>query len=188
MVKVLDRLLLLLFSIVVLIVSIVLLFAAFGLIPLDDTGNFVYRVYKDIHTAVSFIVVTFVVLLIGLRLLFVSIRPGSRSSVPSIDQRTEIGDIRISLDTVENLSLKAAGRTRGVKDLRARVKVSEAGLEIILRAIVDGESSIPQQTEEMQANVKKHIEDITGIPVAFVSVFIANIQQQSSPTFKSRVE
>lgn len=85
------------------------------------------------------------------------------------------------------MSLKAASRSRGVRDLRARVKVNQAGLEIVIRAIVDGETPIPALTEEMQANVKRHIEDITGIPVAFVSVFIANIQQ-SSPTFKSRVE
>ncbi|MNN79526.1 hypothetical protein D3C81_1961790 [compost metagenome] len=53
--------------------------------------------------------------------------------------------------------------------------------------MVDGESSIPALTEEMQSAVKQHIEEITGIPVASVSVFIANIVQ-SAPTFKSRVE
>ncbi|UUZ79560.1 alkaline shock response membrane anchor protein AmaP [Paenibacillus sp. P26] len=188
MVKVLDRLLLFLLSVVVLIASLVLLFAAFGLISYQQAGNFVHDVYYEMNAAVIFISVTLVVALLSIRFLYLSVRRGAGESVPSIDQRTEIGDIRISLDTVENLSLKAANRTRGVKDLRARVKVSQAGLEIIIRAIVDGESPIPRLTEEMQANVKKHIEEITGIPVAFVSVFIANIQQQTSPTFKSRVE
>ncbi len=157
-----------------------------SLIPLNDAQNFVHDVYNEINVAVPFIIVTAVVLLLAVRFLYLSARRG-KSSVPSIDQRTEFGDIRISLDTVENLSLKAASRSRGVRDLRARVKVNQAGLEIVIRAIVDGETPIPALTEEMQANVKRHIEDITGIPVAFVSVFIANIQQ-SSPTFKSRVE
>jgi uncharacterized alkaline shock family protein YloU len=39
----------------------------------------------------------------------------------------------------------------------------------------------------MQNAVKQQIEDITGFPVASVSVFIANVVQ-STPTFKSRVE
>lgn len=186
MVKVLDKLLLFLLSVVVLIACVILLFAAFGFIPLDVANNFAHDVYYDVDAAIPFISVTLIVALISIRFLFVSVRRG-KAAAPSIDQRTEIGDIRISMDTVENLSLKAANRSRGVKDLRARVKVSQAGLEIIIRAIVDGESSIPALTEEMQTNVKRHVEEITGIPVAFVSVYIANVQQ-STPTFKSRVE
>lgn len=186
MVKVLDRLLLLLFSCAILIASVVLLFLAFGLISTDAAENFVHDIYYDMDTAVIFISITFVIALVSIRFLYLAVRRG-KSDVPSIDQRTEFGDIRISLDTVENLSLKAAGRTRGVKDLRSRVKVNQSGLEIVIRSIVDGESSIPALTEEIQGNVKSHIEDITGIPVAHVTVFVANIQQ-SSPTFKSRVE
>ncbi|MEK3914882.1 alkaline shock response membrane anchor protein AmaP [Paenibacillus sp. FSL H7-0331] len=186
MVKVIDRLLLFVLSVVVLIVGCSVLLCALGWIPFDKAVNFARDVYFDLHTALTFISLTVVIMLISIRLLIVSL-PRSSAVVPSIDQRTEFGDIRISMETVENLSLKAAQRTRGVKDLKARVKVSPAGLEIIIRAIVDGETSIPQLTEEMQAGVKKHIEEITGIPVAVVTVFIANIQQ-STPTFKSRVE
>jgi len=56
----------------------------------------------------------------------------------------------------------------------------------MIRAAVDGESSIPELSEEMQRLVKGHVEEITGIPVANVSVFIANLIQ--AHTFKSRVE
>jgi uncharacterized alkaline shock family protein YloU len=185
-VKVMDRLLLFVFSVAALIVCCTLLLCALGWVSFESAGNFAHDVYYDMRTALTFISITVVLALISMRLLFVSLSRG-KSNVPSIDQRTEFGDIRISMETVENLSLKAARRTRGVKDLKARVKVSPAGLEIIIRAIVDGESSIPQLTEEMQTGIKQHIEDITGIPVAVVTVFIANIQQ-SSPTFKSRVE
>jgi uncharacterized alkaline shock family protein YloU len=119
-------------------------------------------------------------------MFYISIRSAT-PSVPSIDQRTEFGDVRISLDTIENLALKAASRSRGVRDLKARIQVDNAGLSIELRCIVDGEASIPATTEEIQSNVKAHIEDITGIPVATVSVYVANVTQ-SAHAFKSRVE
>ncbi|MFE5322898.1 alkaline shock response membrane anchor protein AmaP [Paenibacillus sp. NPDC056579] len=186
MIKVIDKLLLFIFSLAVLIGCIIMLVCSFGWISLESVGNFIHDVYYDMDTAIVFIPVTIVMALISIRFLVVALRRG-KANVPSIDQRTDFGDIRISMETVENLALKAAKRSRGVKDLKARVKVSPAGLEIIIRAIVDGESSIPQLTEEMQAGIKTHIEEITGIPVAVVSVFIANIQQ-ASPTFKSRVE
>lgn len=186
MAKMLDRLLLFLFSLVTIVVTGFLLASAFNWVGYNETSSFWYEVYTNSYTAAVFIVSCTVVLLISIRLFYISVRTG-QSRAPSIDQRNDFGDIRISIETVENLALKAAARSRGVKDLRARVRVSSAGLEITLRTLVDGETSIPSLTEEIQSNVKTHIEEITGIPVAEVSVFIANVVQ-SQPTFKSRVE
>lgn len=186
MAKMLDRLLLFLFSFIMIIGTGVLLASAFNWIGYNETSSFWYSVYTDANTASIFIASCVVVLLISLRLFYISVRTGQAQS-PSIDQRNDFGDIRISMETVENLALKAANRSRGLKDLKARVRVSSAGLEITLRTLVDGEMSIPALTEEIQSNVKSHIEEITGIPVAEVSVFVANVVQ-SAPTFKSRVE
>ncbi|SEB69216.1 alkaline shock response membrane anchor protein AmaP [Paenibacillus sp. GP183] len=186
MVRIVDKLLLFLYSLVVFIVSWIVLSAAWNWIPMSIAKQAVDNIYTDKGPAYTTIALTLIILLISLRFLYISIRRG-RTQAPSIDQRSEFGDIRISIETVENLALKAAGRTRGVKDLRARVKINSTGLEITLRTIVDGDHSIPELTEEMQNGVKRYIEDITGIPVASVTVFVANIVQ-SSPTFKSRVE
>lgn len=186
MAKIIDRLLLFVFSLAVLIASCTMLAGAFNWISLDSTQDFVRSVYTDLGTAAAFISGCVILALIAVRLFYISVR-SSQEQAPSIDQRNEWGDIRISIETVENLALKCAGRTRGVKDLRARVRVGSAGIEVTIRSMVDGETSIPTLTEEMQAAVKSHIEEITGIPVASVSVYIANIVQ-SAPTFKSRVE
>jgi uncharacterized alkaline shock family protein YloU len=185
-VKIVDRLLLLLYSLLIFVASGVLLFVSSSWISISSSKEALDRLYYDKGPAYTTIIVCIIVLLISVRFLYISLRTG-RVQVPSIDQRTEFGDIRISIETVENLSLKAAGRTRGVKDLKSRVRVNQSGLEIMIRTVVDGESSIPEITEEMQSSVKSYIEDITGIPVASVTVFVANIVQ-SSPTFKSRVE
>lgn len=186
MAKIIDRLLLFLFSLALIVATGFLLAAAFGLISYDRTSLFLHDVYFDRYTAIAFISVCVAALLISVRFFYISVRTG-RTQAPSVDQRNEWGDIRISLDTVENLALKAAGRTRGVKDLRARVGVNSAGLEISIRTVVDGETSIPALTEEMQSAVKGLVEEITGLPVAVVSVFVANIVQ-NTPAFKSRVE
>ncbi|WP_135551899.1 alkaline shock response membrane anchor protein AmaP [Paenibacillus cymbidii] len=187
MAKMIDRLLLFIFTVVVIAGAVCLLLAAFGAISYDSSVEFMHKVYSEMNTAVPFIAAVFVLLLIGIRLFYISVRVGGGSNVPSIDQRTEFGDIRISIETVENLALKAASRTRGLKDLRARVNVGSAGIEIVIRSLVDGETSIPELTEEIQRAVKAHLEDITGIPVASVSVYVANVAQ-ASHTFKSRVE
>lgn len=187
MIKVLDRLLLLLYSLVIAVASIVAIVAASGGFSEEWLKEVVSDFTGDVRVVqASVIGVSIVLLLVSIRFLIVSVRREGNSA-PSINQRTEHGDIRISVETVENLALKAASRTRGVKDLRARVRVSEAGLGILIRAFVDGDGSIPAMSEEMQRTVAQQIEEATGIPVAEVSVFIANVTQAPT-TFKSRVE
>lgn len=186
MAKIIDRFLLLIFSLAVMVALCCLLLTAFGVISFDQANTFTSNLYRDVNTAVAVIVTSIVLLLISIRLLVISLRTG-QGSASSIDQRTEFGDIRISMETVENLALKVAARSRGAKELKARVRVNNAGLEIELRTVVDGESSIPVLTEEIQSAIKEHIEEITGIPVAAVAVYVANIAQNNH-TFKSRVE
>jgi uncharacterized alkaline shock family protein YloU len=187
LIKMLDKLLLFLYSVAIGIVSIVAIITASG----GFSNKWLTKVLSDFTgedklLQAIVIGVAVIILLISIRFFVLSVRTGG-SSAPSINQRTEHGDIRISVETVENLALKAASRTRGVKDLRARVRVTESGLEILIRAFVDGEGSIPTLSEEMQRTVSTQIEEATGIPVAEVSVFIANVTQAPT-TFKSRVE
>lgn len=187
MIRVLDKLLLFLYSLAIGAVAAVAFSAGVYWFPEEWLNNLIHNLYSgDMRwLQVTVVTVAAVVFLISLRFFYVSLRR-SNASAPSIDQRTEFGDIRISLDTVENLALKAASRQRGVKELKARIRIGEAGVEISLRAIADGESSIPTLTSDIQRAVKTHVEEITGIPVANVSVFVANIIQTAN--FKSRVE
>jgi len=184
--RVLDKLLLFIYSLIILAASIAFLAASAGVIAEDSALDFVREeLYGGWGVRTAVIIVSAVILLISLRFLYVALRRGG-GAAPSIDQRTEFGDIRISLETVENLALKAASRHRGVQDLRARIRVTDAGIDISVRAVVDGDSPIPALSEEIQRSVRDHVEEITGIPVANVAVYIANIVR--TQTFKNRVE
>lgn len=179
MAKILDRLLLFIYSLSIGILSVIAILLLSDAIPdVEDKldGPAVY---------IAAIAVAVVLFLLSIRFFYISLRR-DRSSSPSVDQRTEYGDIQISMETIENLSLKAAGKIKGIRDLKSRIRVSQAGLEIMIRAVVDGEHSLPLLTTEVQRNVHDFVQETTGIPVADVSVYIANLSQ--APSFKSRVE
>src|SRR5690606_37300612 len=128
-----------------------------------------------------------VLVLISIRLFYLAVRRTS-GKLPSIDRMTEYGGVKISFDTIRSLSLKAASRIKGLSDVKTRIRLTDMGVEIDLRAAVDGHTSIPPLTEELQRTVKSHVEEMTGIPVASVGVFISNVAASPSPLFKSRVE
>ncbi|WP_276351940.1 alkaline shock response membrane anchor protein AmaP [Cohnella caldifontis] len=187
MIKVLDRLLLFLYSVAIGALAVLAILAASGVFAPSSLVQFVSELAgEDRGVQGTVIGVSVVVLLVSLRFFIVSVRR-SGTSAPSIIQKTEHGDIRISVETVENLALKAASRTRGVKDLKARVRVADSGLQIMIRAFIDGEGSIPALSEDMQRTISQQVEEATGIPVANISVYIANVTQAPA-SFKSRVE
>ncbi|MBO2945114.1 alkaline shock response membrane anchor protein AmaP [Paenibacillus sp. F411] len=179
MAKILDRFMLFIYSLSIGAISIVAILLLSGVIPYDLTFD------QEQVLFLGCIITAAVLLLMSIRFFYISIRR-DRTTTNSIDQRTEYGDIQISVETIENLCLKAASRVRGVRDLKARIKVSQAGLDITIRAVVDGEESIPALTTEVQKQVHDFVEDTTGIPVSGVAVYIANVVQ--APSFKSRVE
>ncbi|AZK47064.1 alkaline shock response membrane anchor protein AmaP [Paenibacillus lentus] len=177
--KILDRLLLFIYSLSIGILSVIAVLLVTNAVPVD---------LKQFHGSswiIAAISVSAVLFLLSIRFFYISIKR-DRGSLPSIDQRTEYGDIQISVETIENLSYKAASRVRGIRDVKTRIRITDSGLEIIVRALVDGETSIPELTEEVQKQVHDYVEEITGIPVSYVSVYIANLVQ--SPVIKSRVE
>ncbi|MEK3881548.1 alkaline shock response membrane anchor protein AmaP [Paenibacillus sp. PL2-23] len=183
--RVVDKLLLFLYSIVIGVISVILVCLGFNWLRIEMAADALREIYQRDAVSITVGVIGIVLFLMSLRFFYVSLARGAANS-QSIDQRTEFGDIRISMETIENLALKAAAKGKGIKDLRARVRASDEGLEIILRAVIDGEHAIPALTEEIQRVVKTHIEDITGIPVMNVAVFVANVIQTN--TIKSRVE
>lgn len=179
MAKILDRFLLFVYSLSIAILSIAAILHLSGVLPSNWIDDSNYGVF------ITAIIVLVVLFLLSLRFFYISIRK-DRNRTPSIDQRTEFGDIQISIETIENLCLKAASRVRGVRDLKSRIKVDQAGIDIEIRAVVDGEYSIPTLSSDIQKQVHDYLQETTGIPVANVAVFIANVAQ--SPSFKSRVE
>lgn len=179
MAKILDRLLLFVYSISVGILSVL------AILLLTETIDLNLSRQQERGLIISLIIISAALFLLSIRFFYISIRR-DRHALTSIDQRTEYGDIQISTDTIENLSYKAASRVRGIREVKTRIRITDAGLEIMIRAIVDGDSSIPALTEEVQKQVHDHVQEITGIPVSYVSVYIANLVQ--SPVIKSRVE
>ncbi|MFD3258721.1 alkaline shock response membrane anchor protein AmaP [Paenibacillus lentus] len=177
--KILDRLLLFIYSLSIGILSVIAILLVTNAVPVN------LKQFNQNSWIIAAIIVAGVLFLLSIRFFYISIKR-DRGSLPSIDQRTDYGDIQISVETIENLSYKAASRVRGIRDVKTRIRIMDSGLEIMVRALVDGETSIPELTEEVQKQVHDHVEDITGIPVSYVSVYIANLVQ--SPAIKSRVE
>ncbi len=131
-------------------------------------------------------VMMFLIAVIFLALSITFLLSGIKSSKDkkSVSRYTNIGEIKISLNSVESMALAAARRLNGVKESKAFVSRSNDGISITIKAIVLGDISIPALSEDIQVKVKSSVEESTGIKVNDVKILVENIYTG----YKSRVE
>lgn len=182
---IIDRIILLLYSLSIAVIACLWIAFLLDGITIEQVESTFTMLKENRLEQLIAIAVSLLFLVASFYLIYRAIR--TEAGKPrTVDQRTEIGDVRISLETIENLALKAASQVHSLQNTRARIHLDDRGLEIELKAFVDGEESIPERTEEAQRTIRQHLEDITGIPVAKVSIYIANIVAKQP--IKSRVE
>lgn len=112
-------------------------------------------------------------LLVSLRLLLAGLR--SRHSGKSIIHHTNLGDVHISLDAVENLVEKVTGHTRGVRGVKVSVQYADAGVAVVLKIVVSQDTNIPMLTQEIQQRVSESVKETIGIETTDIRVIVNNI-------------
>lgn len=118
---------------------------------------------------------TLMVLLIfaGGRLFWVSIyKPRGKHVVLT---ESNLGQVRISLQAIENLVVKVVSQINGVREVKPRIFSIPQGIGIQVRASVTPDINIPEVSAEIQGRVKDRVFEVTGISVGNVKVSIENI-------------
>lgn len=131
-------------------------------------------------------VLMFIVELIFFALSMMFLFSGVRSEREKkfISKANSVGEIRISLNTIENIALAASRKLNGIKETKAYVHRFGETVSINIKAVVLAEIHIPTLSEELQIKVKKAVEETSGITVTDVKVSVENIYTG----YKSRVE
>lgn len=138
--------------------------------------------------ATSFRIAVFAIALIffALSLMFLLSGVKSNKDKKAVSKHTNIGEIRISLNSIENIAINASKKAGGVRESKTLVKKAEDGVNIEVRIVVMPDLSIPVISEDVQVRVKKAVEDASGIIVKQVKVIVDSIY--SGATYKARVE
>ncbi|HOV26554.1 MAG TPA: alkaline shock response membrane anchor protein AmaP [Pseudobacteroides sp.] len=122
----------------------------------------------------------FVIIFGGLVILGVSVilllsQTSDDTDKRTISKKTDIGEIKVSLNTIENIALAATKRLSGIKEAKAYVYKETEGVIVVIKAVVLSDVNIPILSEDIQVKVKKTVEDTSGINVVEVKVIVDNI-------------
>ncbi len=140
------------------------------IIALSTPGN---RLVLGI-VAVLFIVVTVMVLFYLLK--------GERQPRSIVVEHDLTGEISITVPAIKAIIMKAVKPVEGLREIRPVVNNSPQGLVIYLHTAVNPSVSVPDMGREIQALVKKSLQEIGGLQVAEVRVLADDLSQSHKPT------
>lgn len=122
---------------------------------------------------IAVFIAAFVFFILSLAFLFSGVR--TNKDKKAVSKHTNIGEIRISLNSIENIALTASRRVNGVRDTKAYVKRIEDTVDITVRIVVMPDTGIPAISMEIQDRVKRTVEENAGIAVESVKVLVDSI-------------
>lgn len=112
--------------------------------------------------------------LLGLIPLLLGIFPPGKPP-ETLLQQGDLGEVRITLNALENMVLRVVQRTKEVRGSNRRVLATPQGLVVSLQIRVAADQNLPALTEELQKEIKEYLEGVTGMLVGEVRVKVEDI-------------
>ena len=182
--RVLDGMISFIFSVVMLIISVILI--------LVGTGAFDPQMIIDMLTKYAFAedmkainqvgdnfktITGIVLLLLSLKTtLFLSIFKVKKDK--PILVKTANGEVEISQATITNTVVNVGLNFENIKEVQARMIERRKGVAIYAVISVFVNSNLREITEEMQRQVKEVIKATTGVNVVDVNIKVKNVEQK----------
>lgn len=174
--KIISKILLVIYSLVFAFISAVA-------VAVTVDKNLLADIYKFLTDTVlknggyKLIMFCIGLLLLILSLYFIAIIFRTRREKKSVNKVTDIGEISISLMSLENIALSATKKLDGISGTKAIVSRQDKNVAITIRTHVYPDINIPSLSEKIQSIVKNAVEDISGIAVNSVRVFVESITE-----------
>lgn len=173
---IIDRIILSIYTLLLAFLSLGVMLLALQLIPLSLVWTSISHIYGQWEASL----IGAVFFLVSIRLLLAGVRSHRGKNI--IVHHTEMGDVQISLQAVENLVEKTARYVRGVRGVKVNVIQSNQRLQVTIRAVVSPENNVPAVTAEIQNKVHEYIKNTVGVELIDVRILVENI----SNDFKSK--
>jgi len=178
-VKVFNRLLVIIFALLIGTISLITLLMALGwTTPL----NYLNHAFNTVNNRWVIGITSALIFLGALYLCLTGLlkNPVTLTRITNNDA----GEISITLSAVEALVKKAAFQIKGVKEVKPLIKCTPDGIAIFMKAGMQPGTMIPQSAEELQSVVKGYLEQTAGLNVVEIKVLITHVSQET----KSRVD
>lgn len=179
--KLLDRLLIFMFVLIVAILSIFLIAYGFDLIHINDVIKYIqFNRFKYIYGVVG------ILILISCGLFLISgMNDGERlPNYNSIILTSNFGDIAITYNTLISLTDRKTRSIDGIRPQGIHIERANDKISIIVDITISPDINIPNVVKSLQKEIKDYIENMTSIYIDNIKINVMNL----STSLKMRVK
>lgn len=175
--KVLDKIALVLFSCIVLILSVLFCLVIFGWIPVEAITIYVkYALANPVVENVTLGVLVVFILLAIKGIFFISDSKTENGADNGILIQNENGKLFISKDTIQNMVSGVVKEINGAQDVSSRVFLSkDNAINIDVVLFVSQDVMIKDLSNELQIKIKELIKKSMDVDIKEVNIKIKNI-------------
>ncbi len=182
--KILDRFILVIFSIIMFVLSVITASIIFGWIELDNLTPYLEAGLLTEPSSNIILSISIVFILLALKAIFFGSKDG-RATKEGILMENDNGRLLISRDTLENLVVNIVNGFDGTENVMAKVGLDkENNLRVYVTLYVHPNIVIKDLTTSIQNRVKEAIKKTSDLETKAVNVRVRNI----TPTVENKVE
>ncbi len=171
--KIINRFVLLIISLVFMFGSLLLAVYSLGIVQSQSLPDIIESLHGEILVGFLFLL-AFLAGAWAIYPFFIDDKKGQKTSIKD----SELGKVDITLDALKNLVQGIAIQQDGVEEVQTQLEPAENGVYIFLTGKVTPSAVIPEVTGDLQQIVKSYIEDTTGVNVKGVRVLIDNVYEK----------
>ena len=180
--NIIFRCLLTLYTFCIALFSVLAMLLTVG--PKTFIGRFfreLFPIYHGKYTILFFVIELF---FFCISVVFLLSGLGSNKDKRLITSKTDLGAIKISVDTIESIVLGTIKKIQLIKESKVYVENRDGKLIVLVKMIVMLDANIPALVLEVQEKSKRAIEDNTGLKVEEIQVLVDDVCN----TYRARVE
>ncbi len=177
---IIDRIILTVYTVALLVLSALAVLIGVGW---DKPAGVIRAALDTLNGRLTIGALGLIFLVSSARLLILAFR--GRQPGQSVVHETDLGDVRISLDAIENLVQRVARQIKGVRDVRPQVALGADGLHAAMRVWVSPDVNIPDLARDLQEEVGRSVQGVVGVALAGLDIRVENI---TTETRRGRVD
>ena len=184
--KVIEKIALILYSNIILILSIILCVIIFGWLDIGLAGDIVERVILGETSSKVVLGVCLVFILLSIRCIFFD--PTSKKQIKEsqgVLLENENGKLMISKETIENLVNSVAMDFQSAQDISTRIQLDkDNNVRVYINLIISSDAVIKDLSANLQAKIKEKVKTATDLDVNEVNITVKKV----APKIENHVE
>lgn len=180
--RIIEKIALIIFSYIILILSIIMCLSIFGWLDTGLLENFIVNIKQNPTLSTISLVISVIMILLAIKCIFFDStgKEIAKQREGILLENTD-GKLLISKETIENLIASVAKGFDGAENVNSKVYVDkENNLSVYVTLFVHPDAVIKDLSSNLQNKIKEAVKKSSDLEVKEVNIKVRNITQEKS--------